>query len=97
MGIYSENKIYGIRCKDKDKDDILFEIYFRVFSKIEQTNLADFYTGLISNNNLDNIIFQVYKSYSTSFEFCANRDDMPSYMWINSPLSNINDLLTILK
>ena len=95
MGIYSENKIYGIRCKDKNEDNILFEIYFRVFSKIEQAKLVDFYTGLISNNNLDNIIFQVYKSYSTSFEFCANRDDMPSYMWVNSPLSNINDLLTI--
>lgn len=96
MGIYYENKIYGIRCKDSS-DNILFEIYFRTFSTVEKTQLTTFYNSFIQtndiNNNLDSVVFQVYKSYSTSIEFCANGDDRPSYMWVNTPTQNIKDLI----
>jgi hypothetical protein len=96
MGIYYENKIYGIRCKDQNSN-ILFEIYFRTFSIVEKRQVATFYNNFIQNNDndnsLDKIVFQVYKSYSTSFEFCANRDDMPSYMWVDTPTKNIQDLI----
>ena len=94
MGIYYENKIYGIRCKDNN-DNILFEIYFRVFSKVEKTQLITFYNKYIQDhtNNLDNVAFQVYKSYSTSLEFCANGDDRPSYMWVYTTTQNIQDLI----
>lgn len=96
MGIYYENKIYGIRCKDNN-DNILFEIYFRTFSAVEKKQLVTFYNSLIqnndTNNSLDSIEFQVYKSYSASIEFCANGDDRPSYMWLNTPTQNIKDLI----
>lgn len=94
MGICYENKIYGIRCKEHNNNNILFEIYFKVFSNVEKQSLVTFYNSLIqNNNNLDNVSFQVYKSYSTALEFCANGDDRPSYTWVYTRTQNIQDLI----
>jgi hypothetical protein len=96
MGIYSGNEIYGIRCHhiddDNDQKKYIFELQFRSFGEVEKAKVKE----LMKTEELKestHYVFQLYRSYSTSHNFCANWDEARCFMWVNTELSVIEKLL----
>lgn len=81
MGIYWDNKIYGIRwCKlDKDNESycVMYEYKSNQELKIEDFNEIKPNFDLIDKNELDNYIFDVYNQASSTLE----PNSMPYMMW----------------
>lgn len=85
-----QNKeVYGIRCLDNDA--VQFEFQFRSFGELEKEKVKK---QLIKTEFNNRNVFQIYKAFSTSNNiFCPNWDENRFFVWVDTELSVIKDLL----
>jgi hypothetical protein len=84
-------EIYGIRCLDNDnRKNIIFELHFRSFGVDEKHTLNQYMKTEANHSN----VFQLFRAYSSSNNiFCPNWDENRFFMWVDTELSVIEDLL----
>jgi hypothetical protein len=92
MGIFYGKEVYGIRCLSDD--DLLykvFELQFKTLGEEEKNKVKDLIKT--TTNESTHYVFQVYRSYSSSHNFCANWDETQYFMWLTTEQSIIESLL----
>lgn len=87
----TDKEIYGIRCLHTDA--VRFELQFRSFGEVEKNKIKQLMKTELDNYS-DLNVFQVYKAFPTSNNiFCPNWDENRCFMWIDTELSAIMELL----
>ena len=89
-----DKEVYGIRCHCNDDEDkyIVFQLQFRFLGEVEKSKIKQLMAEL--NNESTYYVFQLFKAYSSSNNiFCPNWDENRFFMWVDTELSVIEELL----
>jgi hypothetical protein len=98
MEVQYDKEIYGIMCIREEAKasggSIVFELKFRLFGESEKAKLRE---KLDQTDNLGSCSFKILRSYcsdSSKKLFCANWDESRSFIWANSTVDYILNLLS---
>jgi hypothetical protein len=98
METHYDKEIYGIMCIQEEAKSsggsVVFELKFRSFGESEKSKLKE---KLDKTDNLGSCSFKILRSYcsdSSKKLFCANWDESRSFIWANSTVEYIMELLS---